>query len=141
MSEVQELAYIDLRQYIVDNWNRVRLLNDLGEEVFVKPIPSGTRIRWTHTTTRTQVVIGTDLSGNPILGYINVQTNPKMHLRIQVYGSELTLPTNIASVELVNPNSHDTSARIKESLDTVANFTTAQDILTYTLNLDVGDVL
>lgn len=141
MSELQESAYIDFRQYVIENWNRIRFLNDLGEEVFVKPVPNGTRIRWTHTTTRTEVVIGTDLSGKPITGFINVQTNPRMVLRAQVLGSELTVPTNIATVELFNPNSHDKSARVKRNLDTTAVFATAQDILTYTLNLEIGDVI
>lgn len=141
MSELQDSAYIDFRQYVVDNWNKVRLLNDLGEEVFSKSIPNGTKIRWTHTTTRTEVIIGTDLSGKPITGFINVQTNPNMVLRVQVYGSELTLPTKITTVELINTNSHDKTARIKKTLDTTVDMTTASDILTYTLNLEIGEVL
>ena len=107
MSELQDLAYIDFRQYVIDNWNKVRLLNEKGEEIFSKPIPNGTRIKWMHTTTRTEVVIGTDLNGKPITGFINVQTNPNMILRVQVLGSELTIPTKIAAVELINTNSHD----------------------------------
>lgn len=141
MSELQDLAYIDFRQYVIDNWNKVRLLNEKGEEIFSKPIPNGTRIKWMHTTTRTEVVIGTDLNGKPITGFINVQTNPNMILRVQVLGSELTIPTKIAAVELINTNSHDKNARIKKNLDSIVNIATASDILTYTMNLDIGETL
>lgn len=141
MSELQDLAYIDFRQYVIDNWNKVRLLNEKGEEIFSKPIPNGTRIKWMHTTTRTEVVIGTDLNGKPITGFINVQTNPNMILRVQVLGSELTIPTKIAAVELINTNSHDKTARIKKNLDNIVDIATASDILTYTMNLDIGAIL
>ena len=141
MSELQDLAYIDFRQYVIDNWNKVRLLNEKGEEIFSKPIPNGTRIKWMHTTTKTEVVIGTDLNGKPITGFINVQTNPNMILRVQVLGSELTIPTKIAAVELINTNSHDKNARIKKNLDSIVNIATASDILTYTMNLDIGETL
>ncbi|WGT37125.1 hypothetical protein QH639_14855 [Lysinibacillus sp. 1 U-2021] len=141
MSELQDLAYIDFRQYVIDNWNKVRLLNEKGEEIFSKPIPNGTRIKWMHTTTRTEVVIGTDLNGKPITGFINVQTNPNMILRVQVLGSELTIPTKIAAVELINTNSHDKTARIKKNLDNIVDIATASDILTYTMNLDIGEIL
>lgn len=141
MSELQDLAYIDFRQYVIDNWNKVRLLNEKGEEIFSKPIPNGTRIKWMHTTTRTEVVIGTDLNGKPITGFINVQTNPNMILRVQVLGSELTIPTKIAAVELINTNSHDKTARIKKNLDNIVDIATASDILTYTMNLDIGETL
>ncbi|MGE7689675.1 hypothetical protein ACQKMI_10705 [Lysinibacillus sp. NPDC097214] len=141
MSELQDLAYIDFRQYVIDNWNKIRLLNEKGEEIFSKPIPNGTRIKWMHTTTRTEVVIGTDLNGKPITGFINVQTNPNMILRVQVLGSELTIPTKIAAVELINTNSHDKTARIKKNLDTIVDIATASDMLTYTMNLDIGETL
>lgn len=141
MSELQDLAYIDFRQYVIDNWNKVRLLNEKGEEIFSKPIPNGTRIKWMHTTTRTEVVIGTDLNGKPITGFINVQTNPNMILRVQVLGSELIIPTKIAAVELINTDSHDKAARIKKNLDNIVDIATASDVLTYTMNLDIGETL
>jgi|GEM_PF-5223214 len=141
MLELQDLAYIDFRQYVIDNWNKVRLLNEKGEEIFSKQILNGTRIKWMHTTTRTEVVIGTDLNGKPITGFINVQTNPNMILRVQVLGSELTIPTKIAAVELINTNSHDKNARIKKNLDSIVDIATASDILTYTMNLDIGETL
>ena len=134
-------AYNDIRQSIVKDWNQINFYNDVGELVFTKLIPDSTRIRWTHKTGRETVVTGYDLNGNTITSAIVVQNNPNMMLRAQVAGNELdNLPCTLTSVEIVNTNDKGSvKARYKETFDTPITFTIDADVLTYTLNLEVGE--
>ena len=137
MAEFEELAYQDIRNSIVQNWNRFHLLNENGEVVYSGKVNNSKGI-WIHNTSRAQVLIGTDVSGNPIYAFETVQSNPDMVLQISITGNDVTLPCNIASFELVNINSYNTNARLKETLDSIVPLKISSDTFVYKINLKVG---
>lgn len=138
MAEFENIAYQDIRQSMVENWDELRLYNTIGNLVYSKEVLTSGKAKWAHTVSRVQVVIGTDINGSPITAYKNVQDNPNMLLQVSILGSDVVLPCTIASFELVNTKSHDKSARVKEMLTAVAPLTLRTDTFLYNIKFKVG---
>lgn len=138
--ELEALAYRDLRTHIVENWNTFNLYNSNGQIVYTKTGFTDSKIRWSHTTTRETVVIGTDINGNPITIVQNVQTNPDMQLTLRLTGSDILvpLPTNIASWEITSSRSNLKGARMKGLFDAGSTISLKTDNIVYTANMTVG---
>ncbi|MEG0694164.1 MAG: hypothetical protein RR440_00315 [Erysipelotrichaceae bacterium] len=138
MANLEERAYRDVRTMMVTNWNVLNIYNSIGEVVYTKKGFDNSKVKWTHTTQKETVTIGTDVNGGLITAVQNVQSNPNMQLTVSITGADLTLPSDIASFELTTSYSYDTSARIKDTLDTIVEMKLNADTFVYKMDLKVG---
>lgn len=138
--ELEALAYRDFRTHIVENWNTFTAYDSSGQIVYTKTGFTDSKIRWSHTTTRETVVIGTDINGNQITAVQNVQTNPDMQLTLRLSGSDILipLPTDIASWEITSSRSPVKGARMKGLFEAGSTISLKTDNIVCTANMTVG---
>ncbi|MCM3160989.1 hypothetical protein [Metabacillus litoralis] len=118
MAELKADGYIDLRQYILDNWKYVEVMSDTGTKIVRLQIGTDQRAKWTHTTTATKrVIIGYNSFGEPMYGDVPLQDNQEMEVTINLSGadSDITLPKTFGKVALKKENKDGTDTVSLES--------------------------
>lgn len=130
MAEITTNGYEDLKYLIQENWTRISLRDEEGNEVY-GATTSGSA-EWIHPTESKPVEY--DMRGYPIPG--DVPSTQTLSLQVVVSGSQVSLPATFASSVITN----QLSEVVSEETFTPFEMTQTEDQLTITHNIEVPQV-
>lgn len=132
MAEIQSNGYISIREHIVQNWNKIVLLDGSNNQVFSTTI-DGTKARWTHTKETQTIKTGETPWGEEVFETVEIESNPVLEISITVSGADVSLPATVTKIQVL-----DTKNRIMtEETFQPFTFETARDELTLSVKIQV----
>lgn len=132
MAEIQSNGYVSIREHIVQNWNKVVLLDASNIQIFSTNI-DGTKARWAHTRTTEQRIVDYNDFGEPIYEEVQVESNPVLEISLTVSGADVSLPSTVTKIQVLDMNNR----LMTEETFTPFTFETAQDELTLSVKIQV----
>ncbi|WP_339171226.1 hypothetical protein [Anoxybacillus sp. FSL W8-1294] len=131
MAEITANGYVSIREHIVQNWNKVVLL-DGNAQVFTTNI-DGVKARWAHTKGTQQIKTGKTPWGEEIFKTVEIESNPVLEISLTLTGADVSLPSTVAKIQVL-----DAKNRIMtEETFQPFTFETAQDELTLSVKIQV----
>jgi len=117
MTEADEATYQDFRQYVIDNYTHVRVVNENNNEVTVLDIPNDARVNWETANT-----------SNPIT----------LLLTIQGEDSDISIPVTVSRVELY-ATANTSTRRYSDPIDN-ATLNASGDTLTVSTDIELPTI-
>ncbi|MEK4125881.1 hypothetical protein NSS60_03130 [Anoxybacillus sp. FSL W8-0382] len=132
MAEITANGYVSIREHIVQNWNKIVLLNDANNQIFSTTI-DGVKAKWVHTKTSEQRVTGWNDFGEPMYEQVQVESNSVLEISLKITGADVSIHSTVTKVQVLDMNNR----LMTEETFVPFTFETAQDELKLIIKIQV----